>query len=224
MKKLILFFYLLICLSSFSQKIEGKYRWCDPVNSMCSDYNFTKTSFDIIRNGHSGISYKDKGYYLISNDTLIMVYDNPVDNRVELIYKERINDALGNSVKGTSLEVEIFNSDSTISRGATVVLMDKNNKAIKGFMVDGEGKTDMTISDATDVEKIHFANLNDEVVVDFRDYAYYKSKVKVTLSLNETRNNYTKGIRKYLIQKGKSKVELRLFDIQNSESVLLKKR
>jgi hypothetical protein len=153
-----------------------------------------------------------------------MVYDNPIDNRVEVINKERINDALGNSVKRTSLEVEIFNSDSTISRGATVVLMDKNKKAIKSFMVDGEGKTNITISDSTDVEKIHFVNLNDEVVVDFRDYAYYKSKVKVTLSLNETRNNYTKVIRKYLIQKGKSKAELRLFDIQNSESVLLKKR
>ncbi|MCL9804450.1 hypothetical protein NAT51_02885 [Flavobacterium amniphilum] len=215
---------ILISTKSFSQKIEGMYRWCDPVNSMCSDYNFKKDNFEIIRNGHSDISYKDRGYYLISNDTLVMMYNNPVDKRVEVINKMKVNDALGNNVKMTSFEIQIFNSDNSVSRGATVVLMDKNSKVIKGFMVDMEGKVEITISDNTEVDKISFANLNDEVVVDFRDYIYYKTKVKVTLSLDQTRNNFSKGIKKYLIQKGKNKEELRLLDIQNKELILLKKK
>ncbi|MFC7774080.1 hypothetical protein [Flavobacterium sp. GCM10027622] len=213
----------LIAINGFSQSIQGKFNWCEPSNTICSEYSFKDNKFEILTIGDVGIQLKDKGYYFVSKDTLILAYDNPIDKRLEVVNKEKVVDVLGNTIKNTKLEIEILNSDKTVAVKSSVVLFDKDGKVIKGFMVNDQGKLDLILSDVPEIAKISFANLNDEVVVDFSDFLYYKSKVKVILSTNKSRYRDRKGIHKYLIKKGKSKDELRLFDIQNDVLFIFKK-
>jgi hypothetical protein len=215
--------FFLITINGFSQSIRGKFIWCEPSKMMCSKYSFKENKFEMLTSGDAGINLKDKGYFFVSNDTLILIYDNPMDKRVEVLSKDKELDILGNTIKTTKLEIEIKNSDKAIAVNSSVLLLDNDGRVIKGFMVDQEGKLDLILSDITDVAKISFANLNDEVVVDFRDFLYTKTKLKVTLSLNESRFGDRKGIQKYLIKKGKKKNELHLFDIQNKYLFILEK-
>lgn len=215
--------FFLIAINGFSQKTESKYRWCDPSGLLCSTIEFYDGKFNQISAGDIGIHIKNRGYYQTIKDTLILTYDNPIDKRVEIREQTKMVDSLGSPLKSTLFDIEVIDENSAPSISTIVALRDKNDKIIKSGFVDKSGKYSVMLSDLTEVDNVFLGNMNDEVVIKIKDYLYLKNRLRVIMTLDKYRYDTFRGIKKYLIKKGKSKDELRLFDIQNDVLFIFKK-
>lgn len=185
-------------------------------------FNFQKQSFTKTSGGDFGIHLKNKGYYHIVNDTLILMYDNPDDERVTVIEQKKLTDSLGVVIPATSLEFEVVHSDNSKAIEALIVVRDKENKGIKGFVVNASGRCTLLLSAMPEAHHITLDNLNDEVTINVAEYAYKNTSLRIVLTKNPSRYSDYKGVKKYFIKKIE-KDKIQLIDLESKELFFLKK-
>ncbi len=209
-KELFLFLLPIFCTG---QNIEGKY------SSNEIEILFQNNRFQQNLHAHFGPSIMDCGYYFVVKDTLFKFYDNPVENKVIIEKRKRRLDSLGQPFYDTRLSIKVMDNEGNDFPGVSILLRSGDNRALKGFIPDKQGKIKITLTPFTEVDNILFSWFTDEVQVDLSDLKGWTSEINVRLNRSNVKNGNAHGVFKFIIIENNKKI-LRLKDIK-SDSIFI---
>lgn len=172
---------IILCLAGhdlFSQDktLSGKYSWVGPAGLLTLSVEFEDTYFKYRSVGDFGPPFISKGYYLIKNDTLILMHDrfqHPHASTFKILKKaDSITNEFGKPQRISQdliqLSLKVSDNDNHPIVGCQVGLM-KGDKALSWFLTNADGElfihTEGRIADKVVIDFIGFMtkeiNLND---------------------------------------------------------------
>ncbi|GCC50822.1 hypothetical protein SanaruYs_10400 [Chryseotalea sanaruensis] len=222
-KYILCFSLVIISLKTFSQKIDGKYFYCDPSGSSCKEIDLYQNKFTAKYSGDFGLITLSTGYYLIIRDTLLLFHVNKIeDDRIVTLKKVKYLDLLNAPTFSTKIRLNIVNEIGHFMPGVNVLLRNQDNEILKGLVTDQRGVVDINLSPLTDVDNILCSWLSDEENFKLVDYAGYESIVTIKLTTKGYKRSTQTGCEKYLIMRSR-KGRFSLKNLDSSEILNLGK-
>lgn len=191
------------------EKIIGEFRKTNPIIDFGVQYIFNnKNEFQKIENQHLGIKKVAIGHYSISEDSLVLQFEKPINvdtSTYTIIEKEKFTRAPGldNSIRegSASINIQIVNKRHVSLSGANMTLNNKDGKIVLAFISDENGNYPPLSIQDNYIDKLEFSFVGCQTLrIRTDEFFGYASKTQVQLNCDPTRYSFDEKEVKYLIR------------------------